>query len=120
MATLRLCIIPEPLTVVRFPSLASYAKHAAGMLEGCSEQSFYSVTVTPTETSVVLPDSYLMNLPDFVKVEDGWCTIRVEGPLDFSLIGILSKLATTLADVDVSIFVVSTFDTDYLLVKIKT
>ena len=90
------------------------------MLEGCSEQSFYSVTVTPTETSVVLPDSYLTtNLPDSVKVEDGWCTIRVEGPLDFSLIGILSKLATTLANVDVSIFVVSTFDTDYLLVKIK-
>ena len=52
-----------------------------------------------------------------IKVESGWCTIRVEGPLDFSLIGILSKLATTLAEVSVSIFVISTFDTDYLLIK---
>ena len=122
MLKLKLAVIPDELLVVRFPTLQSYAKHAAGMLENCSNQSFYSVTVTPTETSVVLPASYTntidINDTD-VKVEDGWCTIRVEGPLDFSLIGILSKLAATLAAVGVSIFVVSTFDTDYILVKSK-
>ena len=42
--------------------------------------------------------------------------MKVEGPLDFSLVGILSKLSTILADNDISIFAVSTFDTDYILI----
>ena len=52
-----------------------------------------------------------------IKVEDGWRIIKVEGPLDFSLLGILSRLATTLCEAGVSIFVISTYDTDYLMVK---
>jgi aspartate/methionine/tyrosine aminotransferase len=116
--SLNLAIIQDPLVVVRFPSLASYGKHASNLLEHCADQSFFSVTCTPTETSVVLPESFhTFKFEEEIKVESGWCTIRVEGPLDFSLIGILSKLATTLAEVSVSIFVISTFDTDYLLIK---
>ena len=49
--------------------------------------------------------------------EDGWRALRVEGPLDFGLIGILAKIANALAQVGVSIFAVSTYDTDYVLVK---
>ena len=49
--------------------------------------------------------------------EDGWRALRVAGTLDFSLTGILSKLATVLADAGVGIFAVSTYDTDYILVK---
>jgi len=49
--------------------------------------------------------------------EDGWRGFRVEGVLDFSLIGILSKISGVLAENSIGIFVVSTFNTDYVLVK---
>ena len=49
--------------------------------------------------------------------EDGWRGFRIEGVLDFSLVGILSKLSTILAENQIGIFAVSTFNTDYILVK---
>lgn len=49
--------------------------------------------------------------------EDGWCAMRVSGQLDFSLIGILAGISQTLAAARVGIFVVSTYDTDYILLK---
>jgi len=54
---------------------------------------------------------------DCIAVEKGWRCFRVQGTLDFSLIGILSKLSSILADSGISIFAVSTFNTDYILVK---
>ena len=74
-----------------------------------------SVTRTPTELSIVCRQSE--GLPG--QVEPGWRGLVVEGPLDFGEIGILAALATPLADAGVSIFVLSTYDTDYLLVKEK-
>ena len=49
--------------------------------------------------------------------DDGWKAFRIQGVLDFSLIGILAKIATVLADNGISIFVVSTYNTDYVLIK---
>lgn len=49
--------------------------------------------------------------------EDGWRGIRIQGVLDFSLVGILSKLSGILAENQIGIFAVSTFNTDYILVK---
>lgn len=49
--------------------------------------------------------------------EDGWRAFRITGTLDFSLIGILARIAAVLAEEQIGIFVVSTFDTDYILVK---
>ena len=49
--------------------------------------------------------------------DDGWKAFRIEGILDFSLIGILSKLSSILAEEEIGIFAVSTFNTDYILVK---
>ena len=51
--------------------------------------------------------------------EDGWKAFRIQGVLDFSLIGILSKISTILAENKIGIFVVSTYNTDYVLVKEK-
>ena len=56
-------------------------------------------------------------MPQEVKSERGWRCFKVEGPLDFELTGILSSLAQPLAAAHISIFAISTFDTDYLLVK---
>ena len=51
------------------------------------------------------------------KYDDGWKMMRIQGVLDFSLIGILSKISAVLADNKIGIFAVSTFNTDYILVK---
>ena len=55
--------------------------------------------------------------PNVIQREDGWKAFRIQGVLDFSLIGVLSKIASNLADNDVSIFAVSTYNTDYILIK---
>ena len=75
---------------------------------------FVSVTHTREELSIVCPDR---NVPDDVQSETGWRCLRVAGKLDFSLVGVIANITTILADADVSTFVISTFDTDYLLLR---
>lgn len=58
-----------------------------------------------------------INVPEGIKRDEGWRALKVEGPLDFSATGILATLITPLAKEGISIFAVSTYDTDYLLVK---
>lgn len=85
-----------------------------------SSSLFCSVTRTETELSIVCPQTQLpedLGIEQNIAVERNWALIRVAGKLDFQLIGILAELTTTLARSDVSVFAVSTFDTDYLLVK---
>ena len=76
--------------------------------------SFLSVTRTPDELSVVAEAGLI---PAGVRVEAGWSLLMVEGPLEFSEVGVLASVAVPLASSVVSIFVISTFDTDYLLVR---
>ncbi len=76
---------------------------------------FYSLSVTPYEITLVAETTTLPAGAE--KQEEGWAALMVEGPLDFALVGILAQLTTTLADADISLFALSTFDTDILLVK---
>ncbi len=69
---------------------------------------------TPEEFSLVCPEH--VSVPA-QKTEPGWSCIRVKGSLDFELTGIIANLSGTLADVGISIFAISTFETDYVLVK---
>lgn len=55
--------------------------------------------------------------PNAIRCDDGWNGFRIQGVLDFSLIGILSKISSVLADNGISIFVVSTYNTDYVFIK---
>ena len=55
--------------------------------------------------------------PNVVQRDDGWKAFRIQGVLDFSLIGILSPIAAALAENEISIFAVSTYNTDYVLIK---
>lgn len=73
------------------------------------------VASTADELSLVCPT--FMTPKKTLKREDGWKMFKVEGPLDFSLIGILAKIAQILADKKISIFAQSTYDTDYIMVK---
>jgi hypothetical protein len=69
---------------------------------------------TPEEFSVVCEER---SVPDHIKVEKGWRILRVQGPLEFSQVGVLAAIAMPLAHAGVSIFAISTFDTDYILLK---
>lgn len=75
---------------------------------------FFSITKTEDELSIVcLKD----NVPNGVKCETDWKILKVEGPLDFSLVGILSSISSLMAREKISIFALSTYDTDYILIK---
>jgi hypothetical protein len=103
---LRLHLIPAQLAVCRLLSGDAIPEWAAG--------EFFSITRTAEELSVVC-DAKLV--PDGVRHEGGWRALQVAGPLDFALTGVLASIAVPLAEAGVSIFAVSTFDTDYVLVK---
>ncbi len=76
---------------------------------------FFFIGMTDEELSLVCRTE---DVPEkTVERDDGWRGFRIEGVLDFSLVGILSKLSTILAENGIGIFAVSTYNTDYILVK---
>ena len=75
-----------------------------------------SVTRTPDELSVVCPAE---GVPYDVQRESGWRCLRVIGKLDFSLVGVIAGITTVLADAGLSVLTLSTFNTDYFLVREK-
>ena len=78
-------------------------------------KDFYFIGKTDEELSLVCKTE---DTPaDTTDRDDGWKGFRIQGILDFSLIGILSKLSGILADNEIGIFAVSTYNTDYILVK---
>src|SRR5206468_8549222 len=77
-------------------------------------EAFVSVTRTPDELSIVCPDEAV---PPDVEVESGWRALKVPGPIPFDQVGVLAALATPLAAAGISTFAVSTYDTDYVLVR---
>ena len=79
--------------------------------------SFFSVTRTGDELSVV---SEISQVPVGVQSQPGWRVLKVHGPFVLSEIGVLSALAAPLSEARISLFAVSTFDTDYLLVAAET
>ena len=78
-------------------------------------EGFWSLTRTEEETSLVMEAGNL--LPTGAIVESGWRLLRVAGTLDFSLVGVLAQLTGVLAEAGISVFALSTYDTDYLLFK---
>jgi hypothetical protein len=79
-----------------------------------SPGGFTSISRTDEELSIVCLDQ---TIPHEVCSQKSWRIIKVLGPLDFSLVGILSSISSILAEVQISIFAVSTYDTDYILVQ---
>ena len=104
---LTLDLLADELAVCRLPVDAAIPNWAwSGELT--------SITSSDDELSVVCAAD---PVPDDVQHTPGWRAFRVRGPLDFGLVGILAGLSTTLADAGISIFAISTYDTDYLLVR---
>lgn len=84
--------------------------------EWAQNSNFFSITRTSDELSIVCTED---SIPRDVECEKDWRILKIEGPLDFSLIGILASISTILAEKRISIFAISTYDTDYILVKNK-
>lgn len=109
MATfLTLALVPDLLTICRLDARAPIPDWARG--------DFVAITRTRDELAIVCAQS---NVPDGIVCERDWRALRVVGHLDFALIGILASLSAPLADAGLSIFALSTFDTDYILVKAR-
>ena len=88
-------------------------------LESVSQVDFSDpycfVSKTDEEISLVCGTDYVP--PNTIRREDGWKAFRIQGVLDFSLIGVLSQISTLLADNKIGIFAISTYNTDYILTK---
>ncbi len=79
-----------------------------------ASESFYAVVVTADEISIVCQDNLI---PDGCLSEKNYRALKVQGPLDFSLTGVLASLLSPLAEAGIAVFAISTYDTDYILVK---
>jgi hypothetical protein len=102
----KLSVLPERLAICRLDATAAIPEW--------SLQDFYALTRTSDELSIVCPQAVV---PPGIPQEKDWRGLKVEGPLDFALTGILAAIAVPLAQTNISIFAISTYDTDYLLVR---
>lgn len=104
---MKIAILPELFCVCRL-------ENSARIPAWVRESTFYSITKTTDELSIVCEQKYV---PLEMKTERNFRALKVLGPLDFSLTGILSSIAGPLSEGGISIFAISTFDTDYILVR---
>lgn len=104
------------LTFVVFSELFAVCRldHNAPIPAWASAGTLFSITRTADELSIVCPQSLV---PDAIRCERGWRCLRVAGTMAFSMVGVVASLSQPLAEAGIGIFVISTFDTDYLLVK---
>ena len=107
--TLALTVLEGEYAVIQIPasnSIPAWIQNA----------SIWSVTKTLEEYSIVCPARAVVH-PDHLKVEADWRCLKVHGPFDFDEVGIISGLTSILAEHEIGVFVISTYETDYLLVK---
>jgi uncharacterized protein len=100
-------VLTEELAVCR---LACDADFPAWVLEG----GFFGVVRTRDELSIVCSED---RVPEGAIAESGWVALKLEGPFPFSMTGVLASFVQPLADDKIPIFAMSTFDTDYVLIK---
>lgn len=104
---LALSALPQTLAVCRLDPSSPVPNWAW-------QGDFCSVTRTADELSIICDESAA---PDGVKCERDWRAFKLEGPLDFSLVGVLASILNPLAEAGIGILAVGTYDTDYVLVK---
>ena len=108
MGTHRFVVEPGELSIVRLEPDDAVPEWAA------RAEGFVSVTRSKAELSIVCPVPFV---PDVVRSEGGWTAIKLIGPFPFDQVGVLASIVGPLAESGVSVFAISTFDTDYVLVR---
>jgi uncharacterized protein len=98
-------VLPEVFAVCRLPPDAP------------SPERFWSLTRTDDELSVICTED---TVPEGALVQRGWRGLQVVGPLDFALTGVAAALTAPLAQAEVSVLPIATYDTDYLFVREET
>ena len=108
--------MPVKLALTLLPAPMAVAKLAASdpIPDWAQRGAFFSIMRTPQELSVVDEDS---SVPASAQCERGWRMFKLEGPFAFSATGVLDSVLHPLAEAKISIFAISTFDTDYVMVK---
>ena len=106
-ATLRLSVLDERLAVCRLEARAEIPPWA-------TDAPFFCVARTPDELSIICPEE---RVPAGITCEPGWRAFKLGGAFDFGLVGILSSVAASLAESEVGILAIATYDTDYVLVQ---
>ena len=109
MIELRLSVMRDRLAICRLPADASVPSWISG--------GFTSVTRTAEELSIVCDDEAV---PDDVRADRRWRAFKLEGPVAFETTGVTAALVAPLAEAQISVFPIATYDTDYLLVKEET
>ena len=107
MIALELDVLPGAYAICRWPA-------GEALPEWVNQSGFVSVTRTPTELSAVCAAEAV---PAGTVCEGPWRIFAVRGPLDFGLTGVMASMASPLAAAGISLFAVSTYDTDYVLVR---
>jgi len=107
---------PRTLTLIVMDGLFAIAKLKpdAAIPGWVTQDVFFSVTRTEDELSLVTAEA---GVPAGFEASRGWRMFKLQGPFAFSEVGVLASLANPLARIGIGIFVISTFDTDYLLVQ---
>ena len=82
--------------------------------EWASESKFFAIARTANELSIVCAEELV---PPGVQAESGWACIQLQGPFPFEMTGVLAAILNPLAAAGIGVFAVSTFDTDYVLIK---
>ncbi len=104
---LTLLLLPDRLSVCQLSPDSPLPNWAEG-------KNILSFTRTADELSIICESS---SVPENIIAERGWRALKIQGPLDFSLVGILKELTAALASAEISIFAISTYNTDYVLLK---
>jgi len=104
---LQLSLLPDVLAVCRL-------EPSDPIPDWATRTGFFSVSRTTDQLSIVCANS---EVGDDVRASRGWRAIKIEGPLDLDLVGILVSVAVPLAHAGIGILPIGTFDTDYILVR---
>ncbi|GAB4454835.1 MAG: ACT domain-containing protein [Armatimonadaceae bacterium] len=110
----KLSLLPERYAVCRLPLDADLPEWLGAAM---MQDTFWSLTRAIGEVSAVVAESFAPPSTDEIPVKSGWRILQVEGPLPFEMVGVLAGLVVPLADAQVSVFTISTYNTDYLLVQ---
>jgi hypothetical protein len=105
--SLKFRVIPGSFAICQLPADAPAPTWA-------NSGSFLSITRSGEELSIVCPEDHV---PDGVKADRRWTCLKLQGPFPFSQIGVLMSFAGPLSSAGISIFAISTYDTDYVLIK---
>jgi len=109
--TLSITLLPGPYSIARLPASAP----VPDLTHDCDGDSIRGITRTASELSIVCPSPTV--LTDVLDRSDGWRCLRFDGTFDLHETGVLAGVVGPLAQARISVFALSTFDTDYILIR---